>query len=285
MVPQDTTLNCRGKLADLSVPVVMGILNVTPDSFFDGGRYVGLDNALQQAAAMLEEGAWCIDVGGMSSRPGAEILKPEAELSRVAPVIEAIAKRFPDARISIDTVHGFVAKRALECGATLINDISAGRIDPGILEVAADLKVPYVLMHMQGKPSDMQVNPLYQDVVTDILDFFIAEVGRLREIGIGDILLDPGFGFGKTLEDNYRLLHNLHAFKITGLPLVAGISRKSMVYRPLGIGPDEALNGTTALHMVALQQGAKLLRVHDVRAAVEVIRLWQLLENADPWES
>lgn len=284
MVPEDTTLNCRGKLADLSVPVVMGILNVTPDSFFDGGRYVGLDNALQQAAAMLEEGAWCIDVGGMSSRPGAEILKPEAELSRVAPVIEAITKRFPDARISIDTVHGFVAKRALDCGATLINDISAGRIDPGILEVAADLKVPYVLMHMQGKPSDMQVNPLYQDVVTDILDFFITEVGRLREIGIGDILLDPGFGFGKTLEDNYRLLHNLHAFKITGLPLVAGISRKSMVYRPLGIGPEEALNGTTALHMVALQQGAKLLRAHDVRAAVEVIRLWQLLENAHPWE-
>lgn len=283
MVPQQSTLNCRGKLADLSAPVVMGILNVTPDSFFDGGRYNRVDAALYQAERMLEEGAWCIDVGGMSSRPGAEILTPEVELSRVEPVISAVARHFPEALISIDTVHGLVARRAVECGASIINDISAGRIDPGILEAAAALKVPYILMHMQGKPADMQVDPQYRDVVSEILDFFIAEVGRLRNMGIGDILLDPGFGFGKTLEDNYRLLQNLHVFKIIGLPVLAGLSRKSMVYRPLGTGPEAALNGTSALHMVALQQGAKVLRAHDVRAAVEVIRLWQMLENQQPW--
>lgn len=279
MVPQQTTLNCKGKLADLSVPVVMGILNITPDSFFDGGRYTEVDIALQHAERMIEEGAWCIDVGGMSSRPGAEILAPEVELSRVEPIVSAIARHFPDALISVDTVHGFVARRAVECGASIINDISAGRIDPGILEAAAELHVPYVLMHMQGKPADMQINPQYQDVVTEILDFFIAEVGRLRKMGIGDILLDPGFGFGKSLEDNYRILQHLHVFNITGLPILAGLSRKSMVYRPLGIGPEAALNGTAALHMVALQQGAKILRAHDVRAAVEVIRLWQMLEK------
>lgn len=283
MVPQQVTLNCRGKLVDLSVPGVMGILNVTPDSFFDGGRYNEVDAALFHAERMLEEGVWCIDVGGMSSRPGAEILTPEVELSRVEPVIAAIAARFPDALISVDTVHGPVARSAVECGASIINDISAGRIDPEILEVVADLKVPYVLMHMQGVPGNMQVNPQYQDVVTEILDFFIAEVGRLRKMGVGDILLDPGFGFGKTLEDNYRLLQHLHVFKITGLPILAGLSRKSMVYRPLGIDPEAALNGTTALHMVALQQGAKILRAHDVRAAVEVIRLWQMLEKEQPW--
>jgi dihydropteroate synthase len=283
MVPQQTTLNCKGKLADLSVPVVMGILNVTPDSFFDGGRYNEVDAALHQAERMIEEGAWCIDIGGMSSRPGAEILAPEAELSRVEPIISAIAGHFPDALISVDTVHGLVARRAVECGASIINDISAGRIDPGILEAAAELHVPYVLMHMQGRPGNMQINPQYQDVVTEILDFFIEEVGQLRKMGIGDILLDPGFGFGKTLEDNYRLLQHLHVFKVMGLPILAGLSRKSMVYRPLGIGPEAALNGTTALHMVALQQGAKILRAHDVRAAVEVIRLWQMLEKEQPW--
>jgi len=258
----------------------MGILNVTPDSFFDGGKYNSVDAALRQAALMIEEGAWCIDVGGMSSRPGAEILAPEAELARVVPVIEAIALRFPEVLISVDTVHGYVARHAIDCGAVIINDISAGRIDPGMLEVVAASKVPYILMHMQGSPSKMQLNPQYEDVVLEVLDFFIQNVGRLRQMGIEDILLDPGFGFGKTLEHNYRLLHDLEVLKILGLPLLAGISRKSMVYRPLGIGPEEALNPTCALHMVALQRGAKVLRAHDVRAATEVIRLWQILEKA-----
>lgn len=283
MLFEQTTLNCRGKLADLSIPVVMGIVNVTPDSFYDGGRYRHVDQALFRAEQMLSEGAWCIDVGGMSSRPGAEILEPDNEWGRVGPVIEAIAVRFPEALISIDTVHGTVARRAVAAGAALINDVSAGRIDPGMLDAVASLGVPYVLMHMQGKPESMQENPRYNNVALDILDFFIQEAGRLRSQGIEDIILDPGFGFGKTLEDNYRLLGALHVFKVTGLPLMVGLSRKSMVYKALGNGPEDALNGTTALHFAALQQGAQILRAHDVRAANETIRLWQLLENESKW--
>jgi dihydropteroate synthase len=280
---EQTTLNCRGKLADLSAPVVMGILNVTPDSFYDGGRYQQLDQALFRAAQMLSDGAWCIDIGGMSSRPGAEILEPDTEWKRVGPVIEAVARHFPEALISIDTVHGTVARRAVDAGAALINDVSAGRIDPDILDAAAALRVPYVLMHMQGKPESMQENPRYENIVLDILDFFIRELGRLRALGIEDIILDPGFGFGKTLQDNYRLLGALQVFKVTGLPLMVGLSRKSMVFKALGTGPEDALNGTTALHFAALQQGARILRAHDVRAAAETIKLWQLLENESQW--
>jgi dihydropteroate synthase len=280
---EQTTLNCGGKLADLSAPVVMGILNVTPDSFYDGGKYQEIDRALFHAEQMLSEGAWCIDIGGMSSKPGAEILDPETEWARVGPVIEAVVMRFPEALISIDTVHGVVARRAVAAGAALINDVSAGRIDPGILDAAASLKVPYVLMHMQGKPENMQANPRYENVALDILDFFIRELGRLRSMGVGDIILDPGFGFGKTLQDNYRLLGALQVFKVTGLPLMVGLSRKSMVYKALGTGPEDALNGTTALHITALQQGARILRVHDVRAAKETIQLWQLIENESQW--
>ena len=280
---EQTTLNCGGKLADLSAPVVMGILNVTPDSFYDGGKYQEIDRALFHAEQMLSEGAWCIDIGGMSSKPGAEILDPETEWARVGPVIEAGVMRFPEAVISIDTVQGVVARRAVDAGAALINDVSAGRIDPGILDAAASLKVPYVLMHMQGKPENMQANPRYENVALDILDFFIRELGRLRSMGVGDIILDPGFGFGKTLQDNYRLLGALQVFKVTGLPLMVGLSRKSMVYKALGTGPEDALNGTTALHITALQQGARILRVHDVRAAKETIQLWQLIENESQW--
>lgn len=272
-----TTLNCKGRLLSLEQPLVMGILNVTPDSFYDGGRYAGVDAALFQASAMLEEGAAILDIGGMSSRPGAEILSSEMELQRVLPVVEAIVQRFPEAVLSIDTIHSKTAKVCVEAGAAIVNDISGGRLDGEMFQMAAELDVPYVLMHMKGVPGNMQGQAVYEDVVAEVLDFFIEGIGRLRALGVKDILLDPGFGFGKTAAHNFRLLNNLHVFQITGCPLLAGISRKSMIWKTLKIAPEAALNGTTALHVVALQQGARILRVHDVRPAVETIRLWETL--------
>ncbi|MFM9948597.1 MAG: dihydropteroate synthase [Saprospiraceae bacterium] len=272
-----TTLNCKGRLLSLEQPLVMGILNVTPDSFYDGGRYAGVDAALFKAAAMLEEGAAIIDIGGMSSRPGAEILSSEMELQRVLPVVEAIVQRFPEAVLSIDTIHSKTAKVCVEAGAAIVNDISGGRLDGEMFQMVAELDVPYVLMHMKGVPGNMQGQAVYEDVVAEVLDFFIEGIGRLRSLGVKDILLDPGFGFGKTAAHNFRLLNNLHVFQITGCPLLAGISRKSMIWKTLKIAPEAALNGTTALHLVALQQGARILRVHDVRPAVETIRLWETL--------
>ncbi len=272
-----TTLNCKGRLLSLEQPLVMGILNVTPDSFYDGGRYAGVDAALFQASAMLEEGAAILDIGGMSSRPGAEILSSEMELQRVLPVVEAIVQRFPEAVLSIDTIHSKTAKVCVEAGAAIVNDISGGRLDGEMFQMVAELDVPYVLMHMKGVPGNMQGQAVYEDVAAEVLDFFIEGIGRLRALGVKDILLDPGFGFGKTVAHNFRLLNNLHAFQITGCPLLAGISRKSMIWKTLKITPEAALNGTTALHVVALQQGARILRVHDVRPAVETIRLWETL--------
>lgn len=274
------TLHCKGRLLSLERPLVMGILNTTPDSFYDGGRYQDLDAALRQAEKMLSEGAALIDVGGMSSRPGAEIISAQEECRRVLPVIENIAARFPEAFVSIDTVHAETARRAVEAGACMVNDISAGRLTEGMYETIAELGVPYVLMHMQGRPDTMQQQPQYNDVVQEVLDFLIAETGRLRAAGVKDVLLDPGFGFGKTRAQNFQLLQNLHVFRILPYPVLAGISRKSMIWRSLGITPEEALNGTTALHMVALQQGALMLRVHDVVEAVQVVRLWEQLQTA-----
>jgi len=274
-----TTLNCKGRLLNIEQPLVMGILNVTPDSFYDGGRYTAVDTALIQAATMLEEGAAILDIGGMSSRPGAAILSSEMELHRVLPVVEAIAKRFPDAILSVDTIYSKTAKACVEAGAAIVNDISGGRLDGDLFQTVADLGVPYVLMHMKGLPGNMQGQAVYEDVVAEVLDFFIGGIGRLRALGVKDILLDPGFGFGKTAAHNFRLLNNLHVFQITGCPLLAGISRKSMIWKTLKITPEAALNGTTALHVVALQQGARILRVHDVRPAVETIRLWQALSS------
>lgn len=273
------SLNCKGRLLDISRPVVMGILNTTPDSFFDGGRYTGVDTALAQAESMLSEGAAILDVGGASSRPGAAEVSEKQELERVVPVIGAIMRRFPDAVISVDTWRAAVAAAAVAAGAAIVNDISAGRLDARLYATTAGLRVPYILMHMQGAPGTMQQNPQYDDVVTEVLDFFIRELEKLRALGVTDIVLDPGFGFGKTVEHNFRLLKNLHVFgHVTGLPVLAGISRKSMICKVLKVNPDKALNGTTALHMVALQQGARILRAHDVREAVEVIRLWEQLE-------
>jgi dihydropteroate synthase len=274
------TLNCKGRLLSLERPVVMGILNTTPDSFYDGGRHQNLDAALRQTEQMLSEGATIIDVGGMSSRSGAEQISIQEELRRVLPVTQAIAGRFPEAFISIDTVHAETAREAVAAGACMVNDISAGRLTEGMYETVAELEVPYILMHMQGRPETMQQQPQYEDVVREVLDFMIAEAGRLRAAGVKDILLDPGFGFGKTIAHNFQLLQNLHVMGILPYPVLAGISRKSMICRSLGIPPEEALNGTTALHVVALQQGARVLRVHDVAEAVQVIRLWELLQSA-----
>jgi dihydropteroate synthase len=273
-------LNCKGRLLDLSSPVVMGILNITPDSFFDGGKFTQENALLQQAEKMLLEGAAILDIGGASSRPGAAEVMEAEEMARVLPAVEILLKYFPETTLSVDTWRATVAQAAVNAGVGIVNDISAGNLDPEFLETVAKLDVPYILMHMQGNPDNMQQNPQYEAVVTEVLDFFIQKVAMLRQLGIKDIVLDPGFGFGKSVEHNFALLKNLHVFsRVLGLPVLAGISRKSMICKPLGIKPSEALNGTTALHMVALQQGAKILRAHDVREAVEVIKLWEHLKD------
>lgn len=279
MLQPQKTLNLGGRLLSLDQPQVMGILNVTPDSFFDGGQYDSVTSALEQTGRMLQEGASIIDIGGMSSRPGAGVITAQEEQDRVLPVIEAIRHAYPHTHVSIDTVHAATARAAVAAGAGMINDISAGKIDPAMYETVAQLGVPYCLMHMQGRPETMQERPAYDDVVQEVLDFFIAETEKLRALGIKDIILDPGFGFGKSLDHNYQLLKKMHVFRMLDMPVMAGISRKSMINKVLGTRPETALNGTTALHMVALQQGAALLRVHDVREAVQVVKLWQQLEQ------
>ncbi len=280
MIYEKQTINCRGRLLDLHSPVVLGILNLTPDSFFDGGQYINADAALSQVECMLKAGAAIIDVGGMSSRPGAVLISEEAELGRVLPVVEAIAQRFPEAIISVDTFRSNIASQTVAAGASIINDIYAGRFDEKMFETVASLDVPYIMMHMQGNPDTMQAAPTYGNVVQEILHFFIEKIGQLRALGVKDIILDPGFGFGKTVPHNYQLLNHLAVFRMTELPILAGLSRKSMICKVLGVKPENALNGTTALHMVALQQGARLLRAHDVKEAKQVIRLWQELEAA-----
>ncbi len=267
------TLNCRGKLLNLSFPQIMGILNVTPDSFFDGGRYQSEQAIVDQVGRMLEEGASIIDVGGMSSRPGAEVIEASVELDRVLPVVELIGKHFPDAFISVDTVRSVIARKTIEAGAHIINDISAGNLDEDLLATVADLQVPYILMHMQGRPETMQHAPKYQDVVADVLTFFIKKTAQLKQLGVKDVILDVGFGFGKTLVQNYTLLDRLEEFKIFRLPLLVGISRKSMIYKLLKTSPEKALNGTSVLHTLALLRGASILRVHDVQAASEVLKM------------
>lgn len=279
MIEQVTTLNCNGQLLDLSSPLVMGIINVTPDSFYAGSRTTSVGNALEMAEKHLTAGAKILDVGGMSSRPGAAVIPVAEELDRILPVISGIKTRFPEAIISLDTVRAEVAKAGVQAGAGMINDISAGSIDGDLFATVSQLNVPYVLMHMQGKPESMQENPDYTDVIQEVFDFFVEKVGELRALGVKDILIDPGFGFGKQLDHNYALLKALHVFQVLELPILAGLSRKSMIYKLLRIDAAEALNGTTALHMIALQQGSKILRVHDVREANEVIQLWSQLEN------
>ena len=267
-------LNCKGRLLDIESPIVMGILNVTPDSFYDGGKSAKMEDALCQAEQMVEEGARIIDVGGMSSRPGAKIIDEEEELSRVVPVILELHRKYPDLIISVDTVNANVADRACKAGASVVNDISAASIDNKIIDVAANHRVPYILMHMKGKPENMQEKPSYTDVVKEILDFLAVKIRDLRQRGVHDIIIDPGFGFGKSLEHNYTLLKKLSVFRIFDMPLMVGISRKSMVYNLLGSSPELALNGTTACHMLALINGARILRVHDVKEAMETISIY-----------
>lgn len=279
MLHQKSTLNCNGQLIDLSDPIIMGVLNVTPDSFYDGGKFENVKSLLRQVEKMILDGATIIDVGGMSSRPGAEIINVEEELNRVIPVIKKIKKHFPEVIMSIDTVRSEVVKQSIATGASIVNDISAGSIDPKMFETVAELNVPYILMHMQGKPKNMQQKPDYQDVTKNVLEFFIKKVGELRTLGVKDIILDPGFGFGKMIEHNYQLLQNFAIFKILGLSLLTGISRKSMIYKVLDSTPQEALNGTTVLNTLALERGAKILRVHDVKEAKETITLWKKLNH------
>lgn len=274
------TICCQGQLLDLARPRVMGILNCTPDSFYDGGRYWDPYTALQQAGAMLAAGADFIDVGGYSSRPGAPDVSEEEELKRVVPVIEGLVAEFPEVRISVDTFRSRVAREALDAGAVMVNDISAGLRDAEMLPLIASRQVPYVMMHMKGTPQDMASQTSYEDLVRDILYYFSQRLAEARALGITDCIVDPGFGFAKTREQNFRLLGSLHTFRTLEAPLLAGISRKSMIYKTLGTTADKALNGTTALHMLALQGGARILRVHDVAEALECIQLWEALQEA-----
>ncbi|MCS6928969.1 MAG: dihydropteroate synthase [Saprospiraceae bacterium] len=271
---------CGNRLLDLSRPVVMGVLNTTPDSFYAGSRVLSVDAALRSAEQMLAEGAAILDIGGASTRPGAEEVPEEEELRRVLPVLEAVRKYFPEAILSIDTWRARVAQEALDVGASLVNDVSAGRWDAGLLEVVARYRCPYILMHARGTPKTMQQAPFYSDVVREVLDFFIQQLKELRRLGICDIAVDPGFGFGKTLEHNYTLLQHLATIEaVLDLPLLVGVSRKSMVCRLLGVRPEAALNGTTALHVLALLQGVRILRVHDVREAIEAINIVEAYED------
>ena len=275
MLYEPTTLNCGGKILDISTPIVMSILNVTPDSFFAASRVSDENTLLRLAERQITEGAAVLDIGGMSSRPQAEIISEAEELRRVLPAIAAIIRRFPDAILSIDTIRARVADEAIAAGARLVNDISAGNLDNRMFETVARLNVPYILMHMKGEPKTMQHAPIYEDVALEILDFFIEKVGILRGLGVRDVLLDVGFGFGKTTAHNFELLRKLSVFIILDCPIVAGLSRKGMIYRTLNTTADHALNGTTAANMLALLGGAKILRVHDVREAVETIRIFE----------
>ncbi len=273
------TLNCGGKIINLSSPLVMGIMNITPDSFYDGGRYKNPLNAVTHAGELLSAGASIIDMGAASSRPGAGIMDPETEQKRLMPALKAVVKQYPEAIISIDTYHSSTAKMAIEAGAHMINDISAGNLDPAMFKTIANLQIPYIMMHMQGTPDNMQHNPVYKHLVKEIANFFSKKLEHLKQLGVHDILIDPGFGFGKTLEQNYRLLGSLDYFSIFELPLVVGLSRKSMVNKVLGVNPSEALNGTTALHTLALEKGADILRVHDVKEAAEAIKIVSYYQN------
>lgn len=274
-------INTGGKLLDLEVPKVMGILNITPDSFYKGSRYNTDAEILKATSKMLEEGADILDVGGYSSRPGAEDIPLEEERSRVLGAIRLINRVFPDAIISVDTFRADIAREAVEeCGAHMINDISGGG-DTRMFETVEKLNVPYVLMHMKGNPRTMQVNPVYDDVVADILKWFGGKIFKLKSAGIKDIIVDPGIGFGKTTNQNFEILRRLSDFSITGLPLLVGLSRKGMIWKTLDITPEDALNGTTALNAVALMNGADILRVHDVKEAVQTIKLISKLKVID----
>ena len=274
-----STINCKGTLINLSTPKVMGIVNVTPDSFFDGGTLTNSNEILFQVEKMLRDGATFIDLGGYSSKPGAEFVSEAEELNRVVPIVKVLVEKFPDILLSIDTFRSEVAKQAIENGAALINDISAGLLDENMLETVAKLQVPYIMMHMKGTPKTMQSLANYEDLLKEMNFYFSERIAKARRFGLNDIIIDPGFGFAKTLEQNYELLQNLELLQFHDLPILAGISRKSMIYNALETAPEAALNGTTFLHAFCLQKGANILRVHDVKEAVECVKLMRQLDN------
>lgn len=271
------TINCKGNLIDLSTPKVMGILNITPNSFYDGGKYKSESEILNQVDKMLLDGATFIDIGAYSSKPGAEFVSEEEEINRLLPVIDLILKKHSEALLSIDTFRSEVAKQCVEHGAAIINDISAGMLDEKMLETVANLQVPYIMMHMKGNPQTMQSLTQYDDVVKEMMFYFSERINKARSFGLNDIIIDPGFGFAKTIEQNYEVMQKLEYFNILELPLLVGISRKSMIYKILETTPEQALNGTTILNTVALQKGASILRVHDVKEAVECIKIYNQL--------
>ncbi len=274
------TLNCNGKLINLDEPKIMGILNVTPDSFYDGGKFTEEKAIIERVQQMVFHGATFIDIGAQSTRPGAVIIEEKEEIARLIPAIKLIIKNFPEILLSADTMRSEVAKQAVDSGASLINDVSGGDHDPAMFDFIAQSRVPYILMHTQGTPETMQQNPEYDHVVADIYSILVQKVLVLRRKGVKDIVLDPGFGFGKTVAHNFKLLKMLGFFKNSGCPVLAGISRKSMICKTLKVNPDKALNGTTALHMAALMNGASILRVHDVKEAAEVVKLFLAYQNS-----
>lgn len=267
------TINCNEKLIDLTAPKVMGILNVTPDSFFDGGRYKDESDILKQTEKMLKEGATFIDVGAYSSRPGAKHISETEELQRIVPVVMLLVKNFPDIIISVDSFRSRVVEDSINAGAALINDISGGKMDEQMFRTIAKLQVPYIMMHMQGTPQNMQSSPIYKDIITEVISFFTAQLFKLRELKVNDVIIDVGFGFGKTTAHNYELLNKLSLFKNLELPILTGVSRKSMLYKLLDISPQNALNATTVANTVALLNGTNILRVHDVKEAVEAVKI------------
>ena len=273
------TINCKGTLIDLVRPRVMGIINVTPDSFYDGGATTLEHQIIKQASQMLDQGATILDVGGYSSRPGATDITEEQEIERVIPAITAIIEAFPKALIIIDSFRSNVVKQAVKAGACIANDISAGKLDPKMIETIGDLQIPYCMMHMRGTPQTMKSLTDYKNITKEVLFYFSERVAAARAHNINDIIIDPGFGFAKTTHQNFELLNHLELFESLDIPLLAGVSRKSMIYKTLDITPKKALNGTTALHMVALQKGARILRVHDVQPAIECIKLFEQLDK------
>lgn len=274
-------MNCNGKLLDLSHPVVMGILNITPDSFFDGGKFTEEKLIISRVKQMLEEGASIIDIGAVSTRPGAKEVSEKKEMERLLPVLKTLVKKFPEAIFSVDTYRSTVARKAIEAGAAIVNDISGGSFDKKMFATVGELKVPYLLMHLQGTSGTMQKNPFYKNVVKELIDFFQKKIAELKNCGVHDIIIDPGFGFGKTVEHNFEILRKLSLFKMLDCPVMAGISRKSMINKVLKTSPGKALNGTTVLNTMALMNGAQILRVHDVNEAKEAIELFKMYSKQE----
>lgn len=277
-LPKKQTLNIAGKLIDLSSPKVMGIINITPDSFFADSRKQALNDIVAQAGKMLTDGATFLDLGAYSSRPGAEDISAQEELDRMLPAVEAIMAEYPEAILSIDTFRASVAEAAIKAGAHIINDISGGQLDEEMFATAARLQVPYILMHMRGTPQTMTQLTDYDDIFTEVFDYFSSRYHQLKQLGVKDVILDPGFGFAKKQEQSYELFHRMDEFGMLELPLLVGISRKRMIYNPLGVTANEALNGTTVLNTLALTKGANILRVHDVKEAIEAVRLWEMVQ-------